>query len=197
MLVVHAVMLHTVSDDASACSRARHNLAERGNAATWSDAGFQREAVIRCGCDWVPYRMPKKERPAESAPLPSTLERSPQKAQDTYEETLASAEKSYDGDEARAHRAAWASVKHGFEKVGDHWEPKEHSGPSDPRAKQGGPNATGKSYGGVDVEGKSKAALVAQAKRAGAAITSRMTKADIATAIEHANDGATRAARGR
>ncbi len=137
--------------------------------------------------------MPKKT--PDPAPLPSTLERSPKKAQDTYEATLASAEKSYDGDEARAHRAAWAAVKHSFEKVGDHWEPKDERGPSDPRAKEGGPNPTGPSYGGVDVEGKSKAALLQQARDAGADVTTRSTKAEVAKAIETTNERATRAAR--
>ena len=69
--------------------------------------------------------MPNKGQNGEFAPLPSTLERSPQKAQDTYEETLEHAEEEYGGDEARAHRVAWAAVKREFEKVGDHWEPKE------------------------------------------------------------------------
>jgi cation transport regulator ChaB len=54
--------------------------------------------------------------------LPSTLRRSPAKAQRTYAETLASAEQTYRGNEERAHRAAFAAVKHSFEKVGDHWE---------------------------------------------------------------------------
>ena len=111
--------------------------------------------------------MPSKEKDGEFAPLPSTLERSPKKAQDTYEQTLESAEKTYDGDEERAHRAAWASVKHSFEKVGDHWEPKDHKGPSDPRAAQGGPDADAPSYGGVDVEGKTKEQLLAEGTRAG------------------------------
>jgi cation transport regulator ChaB len=97
--------------------------------------------------------MPKKRKDDDVAPLPSTLERSPKKAQDTYGETLESAERTYGGDEARAHRAAWASVKHSFEKVGDHWEPKDERGPSDPRAEQGGPNPSSASYGGVDVNG--------------------------------------------
>ena len=69
--------------------------------------------------------MPGKGKNGQFAPLPSTLERSPKKAQDTYEETLEHAEQEYGGDEARAHRVAWASVKHSFEKVGDHWEPKD------------------------------------------------------------------------
>jgi len=137
--------------------------------------------------------MPKKT--PDAAPLPSTLERSPKKAQDTYEATLASAEKSYGGDESRAHRAAWAAVKHSFEKVGDHWEAKDERGPSDPRAKEGGPNPTGPSYGGVDVEGKTKADLLKQAREAGADVTTRDTKAEVAEAIVKTNERATRAAR--
>ena len=141
--------------------------------------------------------MPKKAKATTPDPLPSTLERSPKKAQDTYSATLESAEQTYDGDEARAHRAAWASVKHSFEKVGDHWEPKDQRGPSDPRAKQGGPAASGASYGGVDVEGKTKDELIAQAKQLDADVTSRMTKPEVAEEIERANDRATRAARKR
>jgi cation transport regulator ChaB len=64
--------------------------------------------------------------------MPSTLERSPEKAQRTYAETLKHAEAEY-GDEERAHRTAYASVKHGFKKVGDHWEAKP--GSENPAAK--------------------------------------------------------------
>jgi cation transport regulator ChaB len=139
--------------------------------------------------------MPKKGSKGESADLPSTLVRSPQKAQDTYEDTLEHAEEEYAGDEARAHRVAWASVKHSFEKVGDHWEPKETRGPSDERSKEGGLNPTGASYGGVDVEGKSKAELVSEARALGVHVTTHMTKAELGESIEHANDEATRKAR--
>ena len=139
--------------------------------------------------------MPSKGKNGEFAPLPSTLERSPKKAQDTYEETLESAEKSYAGEEERAHRVAWASVKHSFEKVGDHWEPKEHKGPSDPRAAEGGPNASGPSYGGVEIIGKTKDQLLEEARRLGAHATTHMTKAELATEIERANDRADRARR--
>lgn len=76
------------------------------------------------------------DKSSEFAPLPSTLERSPKKAQDTYEKTLEHAEAEYDGDEERAHRVAWGAVKNGFEKVGDHWEAKDEPGPSDPRGAQ-------------------------------------------------------------
>ena len=62
--------------------------------------------------------------------LPSTLARSPKKAQNTYIETLDAAEKQH-GDGEAAHRIALASLKHSFEKIGDHWERKEKKGPSD------------------------------------------------------------------
>ncbi len=139
--------------------------------------------------------MPSKGKHGEFAPLPSTLERSPKKAQETYEETLEHAEETYGNDEERAHRVAWASVKHSFEKVGDHWEPKEHKGPSDPRAAEGGPNASGPSYGGVDVIGKTKDELLDEARRLGAHATMHMTKAQLAGEIEHANQRADRARR--
>jgi cation transport regulator ChaB len=83
--------------------------------------------------------MPEKGSEAERIEedrLPSTLDRSDQKAKDTYAETLASAEESY-GDGRRAHQTAWAAVKHTHEKVGDHWEPKESYGPSDAQAAGG------------------------------------------------------------
>ena len=138
--------------------------------------------------------MPKK-RATSNAPLPSTLERSPEKAQATYEATLASAEQTYSGDEARAHRAAWGAVKHSFEKVGDHWEAKDEKGPSDPRSEQRGSDPRGPSYGGVDVNGKTKAELLARARSAGATVTTRMTKPQLAEALEHANTNATRKTR--
>ena len=62
--------------------------------------------------------------------LPSTLKRSPKKAQETYVHTLESAEETH-GDGEAAHRIAFGSLKHSFEKVGDHWEPKNKKGPSD------------------------------------------------------------------
>ena len=56
----------------------------------------------------------------EKKRLPSTLARSPEKAQDTYMHTLEAAEKVH-GDGEAAHRIAFGSLKHSFEKVGDHW----------------------------------------------------------------------------
>jgi len=63
-----------------------------------------------------PMALDKKQRQR----LPSTLARSPKKAQNTYIETLEAAEKKH-GDGEAAHRIALASLKHSFEKVGDHW----------------------------------------------------------------------------
>src|SRR3954454_20788326 len=51
--------------------------------------------------------------------LPGTLKRSPKKAQRTWIEAHDSAVESY-GEGERAHRTAFAAVKHSFEKVGDH-----------------------------------------------------------------------------
>ena len=139
--------------------------------------------------------MPDKGNKGEFAPLPSTLERSPKKAQDTYEKTLEHAEDEYGGDEERAHRVAWAAVKHSFEKVGDHWEAKDERGPSDPRAEQSGPDASGPSYRGVDVEGKTKDELLDEGRELGAHVTTHMKKAEVAEEIERANARADRTAR--
>ena len=74
--------------------------------------------------------------------LPATLRRSPAKAQDTYIHTLESAEETH-GDGEAAHRIAFSALKHSFEKVGDHWEPKEggRKGPSDAQAAKKGTRA--------------------------------------------------------
>lgn len=55
--------------------------------------------------------------------LPSTLERSPKEAQETWIKAHDSAVETY-GEGQRAHRTAFAALKHSFEKVGDHWEKK-------------------------------------------------------------------------
>ncbi len=118
--------------------------------------------------------------------LPSTLKRSPAKAQRTWAETHDSAVKTY-GEGERAHRAAFASLKHSFKKVGDHWEPKGHKGPSDPRAAKRGKAARegkeGKSYGGVDLYGSTKEQLYERAKKLHIRGRSRMGKKELAAAI--------------
>ncbi len=116
--------------------------------------------------------------------LPSTIKRSPQKAQDTYAETLDSATEQY-GDGERAHRTAFSAVKHSFEKVGDHWEPKETKGPSDAQA-AGGRDTGAETAGGVDANA-SKEHLLGLAKRLDITGRSRMTKAELVEAIQKAN----------
>ena len=90
--------------------------------------------------------------------LPSTVERSPEKAQRTFSKTHDRAVRQY-GEGERAHRTAYASLKHSFEKVGDHWEPKDAKGPADPRStrptsekRQG----KGETFGGLDYYGHTK-----------------------------------------
>ena len=122
--------------------------------------------------------------------LPGTIKRSPAKAQRTYKKTLESAEEQYD-DEARAHRTAYAALKHSYEKVGDHWEPKDEKGPSDPQAKKGGAAARkgrSETFGGVDVEGHSKEELYERAKKLGVRGRSKMSKTELARAIARKQD---------
>jgi cation transport regulator ChaB len=119
--------------------------------------------------------------------LPGTLERSPKKAQRTYAETLTSAYETYGGDEERAHRTAFAAVKHSFEKVGDHWEPKARKGPSDDRAAQGR-GGGGRSAGGVDVRGHTRDELYERAKKLNVKGRSSMTKQQLAEAIARRQD---------
>jgi cation transport regulator ChaB len=117
--------------------------------------------------------------------LPSTLERSPEKAQRTWVKTHDSAVETY-GEGERAHRTAFAALKHSFEKVGDHWEEKDEKGPSDPQAAKGGEEARDqpeRTYGGVDVMGHTRDELLRRARDLGVKGASRMRKADLAAAI--------------
>src|SRR5690349_25025729 len=104
--------------------------------------------------------------------LPSTLRRSPKKAQETWAKTHDSAVEQY-GEGERAHRTAFAAVKHSFEKVGDHWEPKAKKGPSDRKA-AGGRDTRAATAGGVDANA-SKAHLLDVARRLQIPGRSRMT----------------------
>ncbi len=139
--------------------------------------------------------MPKtnKDGSAKRSELPETLKRSSKKAQRTFAHTYDAALESYDGDEERAHRTAFASLKHTHEKVGDHWEAKDSPGPSDERAERGGPSG-GESAGGVDANA-TKAHLLGLAKRLDVTGRSRMTKAELVEALQKANDKASREAR--
>ncbi|MBG6184131.1 cation transport regulator ChaB [Arthrobacter sp. CAN_A214] len=124
--------------------------------------------------------------------LPSTLQRSDEKAKRTYAATLESAEEQY-GDGERAHRTAYAALKHSHEKVGDHWEPKEENGPSDARA-AGGADTSRTTAGGVDANA-SKDHLYSLAKELEVPGRSSMSKAELVDALQKANDRETRKAR--
>lgn len=65
--------------------------------------------------------------------MPSTIRRSSKQAQNTWAKAHDSAVETY-GEGERAHRTAFAALKHSYEKVGDHWEHKGDTGPSDAQA---------------------------------------------------------------
>jgi cation transport regulator ChaB len=131
--------------------------------------------------------MPKttKEGKAKQSELPSTLKKSDPKAQRTFAKAHDSAVEEY-GEGQRAHRVAYSALKHTHEKVGDHWEPKSEKGPSDQRAKSGGPNPKGSSAEGVNANA-SKSHLMDIARRLDIKGRSSMTKVELVKAIEKAN----------
>jgi cation transport regulator ChaB len=133
-----------------------------------------------------------KSGDARQEEIPSTLQRSDDKAQRTFAKAHDSAAESY-GDEQRANQVAWAAVKHTHEKVGDHWEPKDHTGPSDPQA-EGGADTDRETYGGVDANA-TKEHLRDVARRLDVHGRSSMTKDELVEAIRKANDRETAAAR--
>lgn len=124
--------------------------------------------------------------PNREGKLPGTLQRSPPKAQRTYRKVMDNAEREY-GSGERAGRVAYAALKHGFEKVGDHWEPKKKPGPSDPRSQQTTTEAKlqgkGETFGGVDAVGNSRDALYERAKALRIPGRSSMNKEQLARAI--------------
>ena len=132
--------------------------------------------------------MPKTTRSGEAkkSELPSTLQRSDEKAQRTFAKAHDAAAEQYDGDAERAHRVAFSALKHSYEKVGDHWEPKEERGPSDAQA-EGGAGTNRETAGGVDANA-SKAHLLDLARRLDVKGRSRMTKAELVEALQRAND---------
>ena len=69
-------------------------------------------------------------------PTPSTILRSAKHAQEIWEAAHDSAVESY-GEGGRAHRIAFAALKHQYEKRGDKWVKKAEPGPSDPQAARG------------------------------------------------------------
>lgn len=127
--------------------------------------------------------------------LPATLRRSPKKAQETFAKTHDAAVEEY-GEGRRAHQTAYSSLKHSFEKVGDHWEPKKRRGPSDTQSARGGAGVrrTYESGSGVD-ERASKSHLYELARRLDIPGRSQMGKRELISALKKENDRASRKAR--
>jgi hypothetical protein len=89
--------------------------------------------------------------------LPDTLKRSPEKAQRTWIKAHDSAIEEY-GEGERAHRTAFAALKHSFRKKGDHWVAR-------------------------DERGSTKDELYERAKKLDVAGRSKMSKKELARAI--------------
>jgi cation transport regulator ChaB len=68
--------------------------------------------------------------------IPKTILRSDEHAQHIWKKAHDSAVKTY-GEGGRAHRVAYAALKHEYEKRGDRWVKKMEKGPSDPQAARG------------------------------------------------------------
>lgn len=124
--------------------------------------------------------------------IPDPLRRSDAKAQETFAKAYDAAAEQYD-DESRVARTAWAALKQTHEKVGDRWEPKEESGPSDSRSETSGRD-TGETAGGVDANA-SKEHLYEQAQRLDIPGRSDMTKDELVDALEDASRRRNREAR--
>ncbi len=79
----------------------------------------------------------KKDGAADAkTEVPSTIKRSDKHAQEIWVAAHDSAVKTY-GEGGRAHRVAYAALKHMYEKRGDRWVKKAEPGPSDPQAARG------------------------------------------------------------
>jgi cation transport regulator ChaB len=131
--------------------------------------------------------MTTKDGKVRKEELPSTLRRSPEKAQRTFAKTHDSAVDEY-GEGRRAHQTAYGSLKHSFEKVGDHWEPKDRKGPSDEQSAKGGAGKSRQysSAEGVDANA-SKSHLQDVARRLDIRGRSTMNKNELVEAIKKAN----------
>jgi cation transport regulator ChaB len=78
----------------------------------------------------------KKQGGARGGEMPSTVARSDAHAQRTWRKTHDHAVRTY-GEGERAHRVAFAALKHQYRKQGDRWVRKAARGPSDPQAARG------------------------------------------------------------
>ena len=128
--------------------------------------------------------------------IPATLKRTPAKAQSTWAKAHDSAVETY-GEGERAHRTAFAALKHQYEKVGDHWERKAHAGPSDDQAARPTREAADDprpTAGGVDARAP-LSHLRDVARRLDIPGRSKMDRDGLVEAIQKANARATAKAR--
>jgi hypothetical protein len=128
--------------------------------------------------------------------MPSTVERSDEKAKRTWVEAYDSAMKTYGDDGERVRRTAFSALKHTHEKVGDHWEPKGRKGPSDKQASGPGRKTDRPTAGGVDANA-SKKHLMDVAKKLDITGRSSMKKDELVDAIQKANNRKTAKSRGK
>lgn len=120
--------------------------------------------------------------------LPSTIARSDEHAQAIWSKTHDSAVETY-GEGERAHRTAFAALKHSYRKEGDRWVPKETKGPSDPAAALGYERRRGlKTAGGreVPLEEWPRDALYARAQQLEVKGRSSLKKPQLIEAIRKA-----------
>lgn len=126
--------------------------------------------------------------------MPSTIQRSPKRAQEVWSKAHDSAVDSY-GEGERAHRTAFSALKHQFKKVGDHWERKNGKGPSDRQAARGvQQRGEAKTAEGVDANA-SKEDLYKTAKKLDIEGRSKMSKKELVDAIKKENRRRTRRSR--
>lgn len=117
--------------------------------------------------------------------MPSTVARSDERARRTWKEVHDNAVEQY-GEGERAHRTAFAALKHTYEKQGDRWVPKDEKGASDPRSEQSTADARagkGETFGGIDYYGHTKKEFERRAKSLGITGYSRMRKAELVRRI--------------
>ena len=141
--------------------------------------------------------MPRRRDSDRDAEMPSTVARSDEHARAIWKETHDSAVEQY-GEGERAHRTAFASLKHSYEKRGDRWVPKQRKGPSDPRSKQPTERARrgeGETYGGIDYYGHTRKEFEQRARELGIAGTSHMRKKELVEAIARHEKNESRRAR--